>query len=92
MHRDQHYVSRCYCLILKTKPLRPRRGNLELSEFTGVGLSLMKTSVLIPTLIQAGGKKLQTDKKYDTLHKASLSKCKSTHAEGGKKRLCIMNY
>lgn len=55
----------CFKMLLlniKNLTMRPRRGNLKLPEFTGVGLSLMKTSVLISTLIQGEGKTTFTNR------------------------------
>lgn len=84
----------CFKMLLlniKNLTTEAQKRESQTFRFTGVGLSLMKTSVLISTLTQAGGKQLsQTSKKYDTLHKASLSKCESTHAKG-EERDCVYN-
>lgn len=72
-------------LLLNIKTLTTKAQQRESPTFrlTGVRPSLMKTSVLILTCTQAGGRELPQPCEEDgKLQKAALIKGKSTHAGG----------
>lgn len=76
----------CFSMLLlniKTLTTKAQQRESQTFRLTGVGPSLMKTSVLILTSTQAGGKQLPQTCKDDKLQKAALIKGKSIHAGGG---------
>lgn len=55
MHGDQHHASWMLPLNIKALTTEAQRRESQTFRLTGVGPSLMKTSVLILTCTQAGG-------------------------------------